>query len=65
MCRSIILLEKSILTFFLRQLSYEWLQQFRYIYLRVNSIIKENGAYNPTCEYFFLNLSFNVMDSLY
>ena len=65
MRRSAILLEKRILTFFLRQVSYEWLQQFHYIHLRVHGVIKENGTYNPTCEYFVVNLSFSVMNDLY
>ena len=67
MRRSAILLKKRIglLTFLLHRLRYEWLQQFRYIHLRAHGVIKENGAYNPTCGYFVVNLSFSVMNDLY
>ena len=64
MSRGAILLEKRILSFCLRQLRYEWLQQFRYVHLRVHGVIKENGTYNPTCGYFVVNLSFSVMNDL-
>ena len=57
--------KKRILTFFLRQLRYECLQQFRYIDLRVVGVIKENGAFNPTCGYFVDNLSFRVMNNIH
>ena len=65
MRRSAILMEKRLLTFFFRQLRYEWLQQFRYIHLRVHGIIKENGVYNHTYRHFVVNLSFRIMDYLY
>ena len=65
MRRSAILLEKRIPMFFLRQLRYEWLQQFRYIHLRAHGVIKENGVYNPTRGYFVVNLSFIVMNNIH
>ena len=46
MRRSAILLENRILTFFLRQLCYDRLQQFRCMHLRVHGFIKETVAYN-------------------
>ena len=44
MRHSAILLEKRILTFLLRQLPYEWLEQFCYIHLKVHGVIKKMGS---------------------